>query len=187
MGRVADMILDAMAAEVETRQEWDEPPALCLLYLDEGKCRARPVLVPDQYWAAAPPSHVLAAIADGLGGFSGLLRSVAPEGLHGAAFRCEMWQVSGAEGDTAALAEAEAAARARRLHAHPGRVEVRSMWAVDRGGASYDVTLARVTGEVRRSVSYPKPGVPGMTGTIPDALDKLVTVLTGAELAARPR
>lgn len=187
MGRVAGLVLDALAAEVTARTEWDEPPALCFLYLHDGKCHVRPLDVPGRYWAAAPPSRVLAAIADGLGEFPGLLQRAAPEGLHGAAFRCEMWEVRGDPADTAALARAEAMAGERRLYQHPGRVEVRSMWAVDRGGASYDATVERGTGGMRRHVSYPKPGVPGFTGIIPDALDKLVTALLGVEMPARSR
>ena len=187
MGRIAEKILDAMEAEVRSRAEWDEPPCLYFLRVDGGECEVRPLQVPEHYWAAAPPGHVLSALADGMGQFSGLLRSAAPEGLYGAAFRCEMWEVRTGLPGTEDHDRAEAMAHERRLYTHPDRVETRSIWAVDRGGASYDVTLERESGEVRRLVTYPKPGAPGFQGVVPDALDRLVTALLGVELAARPR
>ena len=133
------------------------------------------------------PPRILERIADGLGNFSGLLQAGAPEGLHGAAFRSEMWEVHGDPADAAGLARAEADAKARRLYTRPDRIEVRSMWAVDRAGISYDVTMTRGTGEVRRQARWPKPGTPAITGAIPDALDKLVTALLGVEIPARSR
>jgi hypothetical protein len=182
MGRVADWIMDALESEIKSRAECDEPPALYLLYLEGGRCRASQVDVPASYWSAAPPARVLEALAGGLGDFSGLLQPAAPEGLHGAAFRCEMWEV---RADPGTEEETRAAAVERRLSAHPDRVEVRSMWAADRGGASYGVTLERESGSVRRLVTYPKPGVPGFTGIIPAALDRLVTAMLGVELPSR--
>ncbi len=187
MGRVADLVMDALAAEVESRTGWDEPPALFFLYLEGGRCRASQLDLPEAYWDAAPPAQVLRALAEGMGEFSGLLQSVAPEGLHGAALRCEMWEVDAGRPGSARFAGARAAARARELSRHPDRVEVRSMWAVDRAGISYDATLARGASEARRSASYPKPGVPGYVGVIPEALDRLVTALLGVSLPARAR
>lgn len=185
MGRMADRIEAALAAEVSDRSEWDEPPGLYFLRVDGGECALRPQAVPVSCWAMGPPSRVLEAIADGFGQFSGLLQPAAPEGLYGVAFRCEMWEVRtglpGAEDHD----QAQAMAHERRLYQHPDRIEVRSIWAVDRYGISYDATLERETGEMRRLVTYPKPGVPGFSGIIPDALDKLVTVLLGVGLPAR--
>jgi len=125
-------------------------------------------------------------MADGLGEFSGLLSSVAPEGLHGAGFRCEAWAVTGAKAGTRREREVTAAARARRLHVHPDRIESRCMYAVDRAGITYSAMQARGESEVKRSVSYPRAGEPGFSGIIPDALDRLVMGLLGVELAARP-
>jgi hypothetical protein len=147
MGRVADLVVGALVAEVESRADWDEPPAVYFMYLHEGKCHVSALEVPVSYWRAGPPARVLRALAEGLGEFSGLMQALAPGELHGAAFRCEMWEVRTPEGGEG-LAEAEAAADARELYAHPGRVEVRSMWAVDRAGITYNAVLDRATGAV---------------------------------------
>ncbi len=186
MGRVADQVMDTLVAEIEKRDEWDEPPALFFLYLEGGKCRASALPVPDAIWATDAPPRVLARMADGLGEFPGLLSSVAPEGLHGAAFRCEAWAVSGGKPGSRREREVTAASRARQLHVHPDRVESRCMYAVDRAGITYSAMLARGQRQVKPSVSYPKPGEPGFSGIIPNALDRLVMSLLGVELAARP-
>jgi hypothetical protein len=128
---------------------------------------------------------VLSRIASCLGDFSGLLQSDAPEGLHGAAFRCEAWTVDAGMPGTERRSEVSAATMARRLHVHPGRVESRCFYAVDRGGITYSVMQAKGAAEVRRSAHYPKPGRPEISGVIPAALDRLVTALLGVELAAR--
>jgi hypothetical protein len=187
MGRVADQVLAALAAEVGSRTEWDEPPALYFLYLDGGKARISQASVPEFLWSADAPPRVLARIADSLGEFSGLLSAVAPEGLHGAAFRCEAWVVDAGKPGTERRSEVSAEAMAKRLDVHPDRVESRCMYAVDRAGATYSVTQAKGDPEVKRSVSYRKPGSPDFTGIIPNALDRLVTALLGVEMPARSR
>jgi hypothetical protein len=186
MGRVADRVMGALVAEVEGRAGWDEAPALYFLYLKAGECHARQVPVPDAIWGIDAPPRVLARLADGAGEFSGLLRSAAPEGLHGAAFRCEAWAVAGGKPGTDREREVTAASRARRLHVHPDRVESRCMYAVDRAGITYSAMQARGEAEVQRSVSYPRPGRADFAGIIPEALDRLVMSLLGVELAARP-
>lgn len=92
MGRVAEKILDALEAEIKDRAEWDEAPGLYFLYLEGGEARVSQAPVPVFLWESDPPRG-LARMAACLGDFSGLLQSVAPEGLHGAAFRCEAWAV----------------------------------------------------------------------------------------------
>jgi hypothetical protein len=185
--RVADLVMDSLAAEVKSRTEWDEPPALFFLYLEGGRCRARPLPVPDFMWEIDAPPRVLSRMADGLGEVGGLLASVAPEGLHGAAFRCEAWAVDAGMPGTERRSEVSAASMARQLHVHPDRVESRCMYAVDRAGITYSAMRAKGSDEVKRSVSYPKPGKPGFSGIIPNALDRLVTALLGVELPARAR
>ncbi len=187
MGRVSELVMDALAAEVESRTGWDEPPGLYFLYLEGGKCRASLLPLPDEVWSLDAPPRVLARLADGAGEFSELLSSVAPEGLHGAAFRCEAWVVEAGKPGTERYSEVTAASMARRLDVHPDRVESRCMYGVDRAGITYSATLARGSDEVKRSVSYRKPGRPDFAGIIPDALDRLVMGLLGVKLAARPR
>jgi hypothetical protein len=185
MGRIAELVMDTLVAEVKSRTEWDEAPALYFLYLEDGKCRASALPLPDALWAVDAPPRVLARLAEGAGDFSALLSSVAPEGLHGAAFRCEAWVVEAGKPGTERYSEAVAASMGRRLDSHPERVESRCMYAVDRAGATFSATQARGDGEVRESVTYRKPGHPDFTGIIPNALDRLVTATLGVELPAR--
>ena len=86
---------------------------------------------------------------------------------------------------TERYSEVTAASKAKRLDSHPDRVESRCMYAVDRAGTTYSAMLVRGDGEVKRSVSYRKPGRPDFSGIIPNALDRLVTSLLGVDLPAR--
>lgn len=185
MGRVADLVMDTLVAEVKSRTGWDEPPALFFLYLEGGKCRASALPLPDEIWALDAPPRVLSRLADGSGEFSGLLQAAAPEGLFGAGFRCEAWAVTGGKPGSRREREVTAASKARQLHVHPDRVESRCMYAVDRAGTTYSATLARGGDEVKRSVSYRKPGRADFGGIIPDALDRLVTAVLGVQFPAR--
>lgn len=185
MGRVAEKILDALEAEARSRAEWDEAPGLYFLYLEGGEARVSQVPVPDFLWETDAPPRVLARMAGGLGDFSGLLQSAAPGSLFGAAFRCEAWVVDAGMPGTERRSEVSAASMAKQLHIHPDRVESRCVYAVDRAGNTYSATQAKGSADVRRSVSYRKPGVPGFTGIIPSALDRLVTTLLGVQMPAR--
>lgn len=184
-GRTTERVLDALEAEVRSRTQWDEAPGLYFMYLEGGKACVSQVPVPDFMWESDAPPRVLARMAACLGDFTGLLQAAAPEGLHGAAFRFEGWAVDAGMPGTERRSEVSAASMARQLHVHPDRVETRCMYAVDRGGSTYSAVLARGETEARRSVSYRKPGVPGVTGIIPESLDKLVTALLGVELGTR--
>lgn len=64
-------------------------------------------------------------------------------------------------------------------------MESRCFYAVDRAGITYSAMQARGETEVKRSAHYPKPGRPGISGIIPDALDKLVTALLGVQIPVR--
>ena len=143
MGRVQERIAAVLAAEVASRTEWDEPPGLWFLYLRGGEPVLSQVEIPDFIWATGPPPAVLAALAEGLGEFSGFLRASAPEGLHGAGFYCETWTVMQPPAGTAERSELMADAMARRVWTRADRVEARSMWAVDRAGAGYSVLMRR--------------------------------------------
>lgn len=187
MGRAAERILDAMEAEIRSRTQWDEAPALFTMYLKAGECRLRQLPVPEPFWSADAPPRVLARIADCLGEFTWLLQSAAPEGLHGAAFRCEAWAVDAGLPGTERRSEVSAASMAKQLHVHPDRVESRCLYAVDRAGITYSALQARGDAEVRRGVSYPKPGKASVSGIIPTALDRLVTAFLGVEIPTRTR
>jgi hypothetical protein len=109
---------------------------------------------------------------------------VAPEGLHGAAFRCEAWEISGGKPGTAQRSEAIADSMAHRIHERPDRKETRAMYAVDRAGITYAAVQRRGEAEVRRSIAFPGAGG-GFAGTIPLALDKIVTAVLGVTIPDR--
>jgi hypothetical protein len=154
---------------------------LSFLYLEGGEPALRAVPVPDAMWGIDRPPQVLDAMSRCLGDFEWLLRSAAPEGLHGAAFRCEAWTVESKPG-AGDEEEVKRESRAKRLHLHPRRVEERSMWAVDRAGILYGAMLARGGAPARVQVDYPKPGGRLITGTIPEALERIVASVLGVTL-----
>jgi hypothetical protein len=125
-------------------------------------------------------------MAASLGDFGPLLQAHAPEGLHGAAFRCESWMVAEGAPGTPETDGIRADARAHRLHMRPDRIEARTMLAVDRAGITYSAAQVRGQDDVRTSVTYPGPGKPGVSGTVPSALDAIVTALLGVGIPARP-
>jgi hypothetical protein len=182
MGRVQEKISQCLAAEVEGRAAWDEPPGLYFLYLEGGKPRLSGLRFPDGIWASGRPPEVLDAVSRCWDDFRGLLRQAAPQALHGAAFRCEMWRVETPPEDSPEYQEARRMALQRRLREHLDRVEGRSMWAVDRAGIAYGAVLDRGTAHAR--VMPPRyPGAAGrITGTIPEALDRIVTAMLGVTI-----
>jgi hypothetical protein len=186
VSRAADLILGAMAAEVKGRTKWDEPPALFFLYLSDGECHARNLHVPDRYWSGRNPASVLSLMADRLGEFSDLLQQVAPEHLHGAAFYTETWTVEQPPAGTAERSEVMADALAHRVHTRPDKVEARSMWAVDRGGVLYSALQRRgIDGAPSVRAYYPKPGAPAVSGTVPKALERIVTAMLADAMPGR--
>lgn len=182
MARMAEKIAGALAAEIAERTDWDEAPGLYFLYLKGGVPRLGQLPLSDAIWAQDRPPQVLDWVSRSLGDFSGLLQAVAPEGLHGAAFRTEVWTVKEPPPGTAERSEVQADYWAHRLHLRPDRVEARSMWAVDRAGIVYgavqrrDIDTAPLT-----QVSYPGPGT-RLTGTIPEALERIVTAILAVSL-----
>jgi hypothetical protein len=126
-------------------------------------------------WFLAPPAEVLSALADGCAEYAGVLRSSAPDSLHGAAFYSEIWLTMHHPGDAAEIAEAKADAIAHRIHARADRVEARSMWAVDRAGTVYASMLRRGIDDTPvTQVEYAGPGRT-IKGGIPAALERIVS------------
>jgi len=123
-------------------------------------------------------------MAEHAGTFSGLLTGLAPAELHGAGFRCESWLVEDGAPGTARRSEVMADAMARRIRLRPDRVEARTFMAVDRAGVTYMATLERGESEVHRSVTFPGAGKRPQ-GTIPSALDQLVTATLGVTIPQR--
>lgn len=184
MSRIHDRIGDALAADLSARTAWDEAPALLFLYLGDSAPVLRKLDLPDAIWATDRPPYVLARIAAQAEQFTGLLAALAPEGMHGAALRCETWMASGGEPGTEQRSEVMADAMAHKIRLRPDRVECRSIWAVDRAGVTYSAVIRRGEARVHRSISYPD-AADQLRGTIPAALDRLVSGLTGVTLPAR--
>jgi hypothetical protein len=181
---ISNAVADALLDEVRLDRGWEQPPGVYFMYLSGGRCRLSQLPVPDSRWSGRPLADTLLEFAAMAGEFSRLLQSTTPAELYGAAFRSEAFIVDTPESDTAAFAAAFAAQRARRLKHHPGRVEVRQMWAVDRARVTYFTAVERVTGQIRRRIVPPSPGLDPV-GDVADALDQIVTALLGVPLAAR--
>lgn len=189
MGQAQDAILDALAAEIAGRHEWDQRPEVYTLYYSGGGATLRRIPLPDWAWAGRPPVMVLASLADAGGACAGLLQQVtsgAP-GLHGAAFFTEIWMAQAVAGTAA---EQDLLARARAVGGRASklaeRVEARSIWAVDRAGTAFTAVQARGSDEVRRALVCPMAGRP-TAGEVPAALDRLVTALLGVTMPDRTR
>ena len=183
MGRIPEAIADLLVAEIKSRTEWDEPPQLSTLYAGAGQPRLAKIPLPDEAWAAAGPAEVLTAVADAVTKGAPILQTVVPAGLYGVAFRCEAWQLTGVPG-TEHARQAMRDARAHRLKTRPDRIEIRSIFAVDRAGVNYVAVQERGRDDVLRDIRYPKPGQEP-SGAIPDALDRLVAAFLGVSLPGR--
>lgn len=185
MSRIQDQVTELMTLELRRRAQWDEAPALYLLYLHAGTPWLRDLQVPEAAWEQAPtPLLVLDAMSRGLEKARPLLQGDPPLGLHGAAFRCETWQVPKPR-DPGEARRLEADVRARRVHLRPDRTETRTMCAVDRAGITYTAEWARGAAAPRTAVWYPGPGHPAVTGIVPEALTRMVTGLLGVPLPDR--
>ena len=148
-----------------------------------GGAVLRQVPLPDEVWELDRPPVMLDRMSRGLGDFGALLARVAPEGLHGAAFRCEAWTVeSRGPAGSKACDDLKREQHAGRLHVHPDRREERAVWAVDRAGITYGAMLLRGDTVARAQVSYPGPAK-RITGTVPEALERIVMAVLGVSLA----
>jgi hypothetical protein len=164
---VADLTRMALADLLRARRAWDEPPALHFMYREDccGVRISERSLVPDVVWAEGPPAQVLGVVAQSMAEppYREALVALAPDNFYGVAFRCETWTVSTPAGDEAAKRRMMRAARRRKLHAHPDRIEQRTVWAMTRMG-QFSAFQARGHAEIdTRRVQDPE-------GDIPDAL-----------------
>jgi hypothetical protein len=205
MGQLHDTIVARLAAELEARDEWDEPPALYRLGLRGKQARLVDAEVPLDIWALARPPEVL----DRLAGYMARgwpLPGGLPPGweLHGMAVRHEGWWVDIEMANLPAAKHAAALAAEHRLVDHPARVEMRMMYAVDRAAITYSSTMYRDQGVAETLIAYPTGRAVGHgprveealggstgalkvqpTGAVVEALDLMVSVLTGATLPGR--
>ncbi len=147
--------MSALTAELRSRTDWDEQPALFTIHRQGATgVRLSPVPIPDDVWTAIghPPTAVLAVAGlalrlprhdDG----SHLLVMPGAGPLIGAAFRYEAYAITS---DSPHPAVQEAARRRRaggstpRFEHIPGRVEQRCMTAVDLDGGRYMASSNRI-------------------------------------------
>jgi hypothetical protein len=136
----AERVRGALTADLEGRERWDEPPALLLMRDRPARIVVGPVsIVPDELWAAAPrvpdALDALAKLAEMMTGRELRRQFGQVPGLCGLAFRHEGWVVRYTPDAPAAFRrQADADARAHRLHARPDRVECRMIEAATLGG-----------------------------------------------------
>lgn len=168
---LAEEIAAALSAEIAGRTEWDEPPALYFLYVEDGAVTLRRQPYPDEWWSRGRPPEVLEAMSQIIEAHFGPLSAALPESLYAVAFFCETWLVQEPPPGTAERSELESDAWAHRIHTRPDRVETRSMWAVDRNGTRYQVVL-------RRDIDTEPQKVTGSRGDIPESLNRMVRSLT---------
>lgn len=161
----------------------DDPvrPALYLLVRrDNGRLRAYQQAMPDGIWSLPTPAHILAAITEHLRHVPEpvLMRIVTklPEfagRFAGAVFAAEAWALG--EHDDLTMEELNGVAEHRLIHAHPLRVEVRTVVGVDRELNVVGVT--RINGEAGVSVQTSDNRTEARVGNVPQGLIRLVSAV----------
>ena len=207
MSRVHYAISRKLAAEVEGRKQWDEPPALYRLHVRNGQPNVIPVAVPLSLWGVDRPPAVLDLIAELMGDrrfrFNTEDEQAGP--LYGMAFRHEGWLVEGPWDNSAAARSTQVMAGDHKLYLHPGRVEVRMLYAVDRAQITYSATVRRTSPPTaaERLIAYPdgrgegwgelieqalagSGGTVQPAGSVVEALDAMVEHLLGVPALKRP-
>lgn len=176
---MTDGILDAMAAELERRQEWDEAPALYFLYDNPDGLHLSQLDIPADRWALDRPPEVLRWLAERLASSGGFLSALAPQGLCAVAFRFEAWTVAGPAADPLLRATAELDAHDHVLHLRPDRVEARMMMAAGQDGTIYQVVHCRDGQVVPRLSSGPlgEGGSGTFGGSVPQSLSMIIAAI----------
>lgn len=132
----------ALTASLASRQRWDEPPALLLMYEQNGTVEvSMRSMVRDDLWAFGRPPDVLAKVADTIAriprrDLAATFGPAGEAGLCGIAFRHEGW-VAAFDPETAPEAfrrQVNADARAHRIHTRPDKIECRMISATTQGG-----------------------------------------------------
>lgn len=138
---VLEAVHTAMAHHIATRDQWDEPPAMYNLYLEDGQA-AIPEdhpLIPQIFWHNASPPQRLREFAAALrsSGAGTMLSAHQPPSLIGVLFRVEMWMTL----DAAAFDSLRPGDIARRAD----RIEARLAWVILRRqpGILISATLRR--------------------------------------------
>jgi hypothetical protein len=159
----------------ENERGWERPPRIHLIYLEpNGDVASREVLIPDGVRAAVsrPPEllYIIARFIEEDAQAPPLLHQLGP---FACSFMAEVWQVRPKPGLPAEVYERMLAAADRReLSKHPGRQEVRGLWAMDREGWFYELQRPRHGEQSVSVVSLDDPNLKAV-GLIPDALRRI--------------
>ncbi len=174
-------ILAALAVELcPHRRSWGEHPDLLFLAAAGPDVHARPLGLPPFIWSGRTPSAVLAGIATAAEEMMAAWSVRIPPGLLGAGLRCEAMVL-------ADLPVTEVTAMTPDMvRAHPGAVLGRFACAVDRNGVTYGVETDHHGSILGGRIVVPGERHTAATGTIPDALDRILTALLGIDLPTRP-
>jgi hypothetical protein len=188
MPSTSDKVLAVLAAEVEARPAWDDPP--CLWWIRAGLHGV----------TLADARHLNRGLA-GTGYAADRLLEIAatvnramayhrpavvaaldmPADCYGIAFRFGAWLVKDSGG-------ARAAARARAAHRRADAAEQTTIWAVDRSGCQYVTGRNRIPGDDTKvppfACAYPPDGV-SASGRVADGLDQLLVAVLRVPLPER--
>jgi hypothetical protein len=186
MGRLHERVIEAVAAEMTARTDWDErPPSLYFLYVEGGVPRLSDITVPPEIWKLGRSADVLTSMAYMFETGQDWIRhavAIDAPGLHGIGFMTEAWQVTS---DPKAMSFEEQQrlkddAENHRIADRLDAVEIRHMLVVDRAGITYQANHVRGSDHVDRQVFYPKVGQKyTLTGSVIDALDRILTAVLG--------
>jgi hypothetical protein len=183
-------ISHALADMVERSQVWDADPELLRVYVAGRVVTMVPVQVPRLQWEAFGGTAAgLERIAEVMAMCGITDREPTEHGtLHAVAFLHEGWTVwpEPSMNDHHAWRRVQKMAADHRLYQHPDAVEVRACVAVDRDGWTYQAEHKRGHIGVVRRVMAPDDPETKAAGIVVEALDRMVTLLTGAALGPRP-
>jgi hypothetical protein len=152
---------------------WGRQPLIHLIYLKpNGNVTAGNGLIPPELRAAVTrPAELIEYFAQFIEQ-SGARRT-RRAGAFACSFMAEAWQVQPKPGLPSEVYERMlAAADHHELYRHPGRQEVRGLWAMDREGWFYELRRPR---HGQPNLHVVSPGDPSMqaVGLIPDALRRI--------------
>jgi hypothetical protein len=183
-----NVIMNALAERVDEAQEWDEPPAVLLVFVLGHAVTLVRLNVPDSAWGGPGGAAAgLELVAETVGHLRMRPRADDPHGtLQGVAFLHEGWEVIGSESPGYhETRQIESLVVQRRLREHPDAREMRAIVAVDRSGNVYQVKHVRGEIGTTRLLAFPG-GDAEPAGVIVEALDYIVYALTGAPRQQRP-
>jgi hypothetical protein len=176
------LILHALAGELcHHRRTWGEPPDLLFAYNEDGEVGVRGLDLPAVVWMTGPTAQLLHQLAEAAELIAPVWRYTVPVGIIGIGLRCEGQYIdrdlSAVEIRLLGLGGAHCMQRATR-----GRFA----FAVDRQGNTYSVETDPAGQVMGGRIVQPGDRDSAAVGSIPDALDRLLTAVLSASMPDRP-